>query len=153
MRTKSGIRAKQARALFMRRTYSMYKHMCERADKQGQSVPFDLEQLREVVEYELGPLSVNRGLCPYCESPLKVKTFSLDHRIPIERGGSWDLGNNIDTICDPCNRAKGTMTGDEFESVLRVLREMPGPTMRDILGRLKAGGAMRRLVLTKRRAA
>jgi len=133
--------------LFMRRTYSMFRHMCERADKVPTSVPFTLKELRRTaIAYVFG------GRCQYCIEPLKPKTFSLDHRVPIERGGSWEM-SNLDVICDPCNRAKGTMTGDEFVAVLRVLRTMPDATRREVLGRLKAGAAMRRLTLVKRKAA
>jgi 5-methylcytosine-specific restriction endonuclease McrA len=146
MRTTGGNRAKAARALIMRRTYSMFRHMAERADKAVASVPFSLEELRSYATDRVA------CCCPYCSDPLRPRTFSLDHRIPIERGGSWDL-DNLDVICDPCNRAKGTMTGSEFESVLRVLREMPGPTMRDVLGRLKAGANLPLLRIMRRKKA
>lgn len=152
MKQTTSKRAKAARALFLRRTYTMYRHMAERADKAAASVPFSLEELRDQAEHELGLNGIRQGLCRYCMAQMKPKTFSLDHRIPIERGGSWDL-NNIDVICRSCNTAKGTMTGSEFESVLRVLREMPPATKNDVLGRLKAGAAVRRLVLVKRKAA
>jgi 5-methylcytosine-specific restriction endonuclease McrA len=152
--TKAAIkRAKAERALFTRRTYTMYRHQCERADKAGMSVPYSLEELRSEVEpYLFAPWGPDPTTCRHCGERLKAKTFSLDHDVPIERGGIWDL-SNLHVICDRCNRAKGIMSGAEFESVLRVLREMPTATRNDTLGRLRAGGAMRRLVLTKRRVA
>lgn len=147
-------RAKEARALFLRRTYTMYRHMADRADEVPTSVPFSLDELRAEVELHLntedGPFGARD--CRYCGDRLKPKTFSLDHRIPVDRGGSWDL-SNLDVICEKCNRAKGTMTGEEFDAVLRVLRTMPERTMNDVLGRLKAGAALRRLTLVRRKAA
>jgi 5-methylcytosine-specific restriction endonuclease McrA len=149
MMTKAAIkRAKAERTLLTRRTYTMYRHQCERADKAGMSVPYSLDELRALVSFQID----SGHVCEFCREPLKAKTFSLDHDVPIERGGIWDL-SNLHVICDRCNRAKGIMSGAEFESVLRVLREMPAATRNDTLGRLRAGGAMRRLVLTKRRVA
>lgn len=57
-----------------------------------------------------------RGLpraCPYCEVPLNVYNGVKDHRIPLARGGSNDVGN-LDYVCWQCNAEKAAHTPEEF---------------------------------------
>jgi 5-methylcytosine-specific restriction endonuclease McrA len=49
------------------------------------------------------------GLCRYCGKDYE----SIDHRIPLARGGShWPA--NLVPACMSCNSRKGTMTESEF---------------------------------------
>ena len=48
-------------------------------------------------------------LCKYCG----VRADSHDHIIPLSRGGAHSL-DNLQLVCWSCNRAKWTMTEDEF---------------------------------------
>ena len=48
----------------------------------------------------------NRCLC--CG---KVKKLTVDHIVPLSKGGSNDI-SNIQSICGPCNSKKGTKTID-----------------------------------------
>lgn len=44
--------------------------------------------------------------CFYCKKPLSNKTLTIDHRIPLARGGShWPA--NLVPCCKPCNSRKG----------------------------------------------
>lgn len=52
------------------------------------------------------------GACHYCGAervPLEV-----EHRLPVTRGGGNELDNLV-LACGPCNRAKGTLTDEEFK--------------------------------------
>ena len=63
-----------------------------------------------------------RGVvCTYCEASVDGITFSLDHRQPISRGGSHDI-ENLAICCKRCNMAKGSMSYDEYCSLLYLLR-------------------------------
>ncbi len=68
------------------------------------------------------------GVCAYCgvalvlEMPTKfnsrkVRVATLDHVIPISRGGAhhWE---NTAAACKPCNQAKGAQTEDEFRAAI-----------------------------------
>ena len=46
-------------------------------------------------------------VCQYCNNPFPQKQLTLDHVIPISRGGktSWE---NIVSACNPCNSHKGS---------------------------------------------
>lgn len=60
------------------------------------------------------------GQCPYCRTRVTHVTVSLDHMIPVNRGGghSWI---NLCFCCQSCNKQKGNLTDREFEGLLRHL--------------------------------
>ena len=47
--------------------------------------------------------------CQYCNTPYTKHNLTLDHVLPISKGGKtrWD---NIVAACGPCNSAKGNKT-------------------------------------------
>ncbi len=51
--------------------------------------------------------------CVYCASPLEAHTATLDHVMPLARGGSHDP-ENVVAACGPCNRLKGELLPQEF---------------------------------------
>lgn len=53
-----------------------------------------------------------RGLCWWCGEPLK-DDFHIDHRVPLSRGGTNDLGNLCCT-CPHCNLSKNNKMPWEF---------------------------------------
>ncbi len=55
--------------------------------------------------------------CVYCLEPFDVRELSIDHKQPVSRGGT-DEESNLVAACRRCNRAKGTMTYDEFMLIL-----------------------------------
>jgi len=56
--------------------------------------------------------------CQYCEKQLPAKLLTLDHVVPVTRGGpgSWE---NLVTSCRSCNQAKGSRTPEEAGMPLR----------------------------------
>ena len=46
--------------------------------------------------------------CVYCATRLDQRTATLDHVIPVARGGAHDIGNLV-SACAPCNRLKGDL--------------------------------------------
>jgi 5-methylcytosine-specific restriction endonuclease McrA len=70
-------------------------------------------------------------ICQICGRGLtlevrKENTLSLDHKIPLNRGGDNTKENSVPT-CWNCNRSKGDRTEEEFflwiETVFRYLRK------------------------------
>jgi 5-methylcytosine-specific restriction endonuclease McrA len=64
-----------------------------------------------------------KGNCKYCDKPYYTKGVGspeFDYKIPKSRGG---LGHpdNIQIICQMCNRRKGTFTDQEWWLVLSGL--------------------------------
>ncbi|HJW48619.1 MAG TPA: HNH endonuclease signature motif containing protein [Candidatus Limnocylindria bacterium] len=58
------------------------------------------------------------GRCAYCGSPERIEA---DHRIPLDRGGSNDIGNIL-PACRHCNRRKHRRTEEEFRALLQAER-------------------------------
>lgn len=51
--------------------------------------------------------------CVYCSVHLDQHTATLDHVVPLARGGAHDPGNVV-VACAPCNRLKGDLLPYEF---------------------------------------
>jgi 5-methylcytosine-specific restriction endonuclease McrA len=51
--------------------------------------------------------------CVYCAVPLDQSTATLDHVVPLARGGEHNPGNLV-VACAPCNRLKGDLLPYEF---------------------------------------
>jgi 5-methylcytosine-specific restriction enzyme A len=54
--------------------------------------------------------------CYYCNGYLYWDTASIDHKIPICRGGTNEL-NNLVIACDKCNKQKAWLTEDEYRQL------------------------------------
>ena len=61
---------------------------------------------------------VNRGICHYCEKRFDAGKLTMDHVVPLARGGTSTKGNIVPS-CQDCNRAKGLET--PAESLLKKL--------------------------------
>jgi 5-methylcytosine-specific restriction endonuclease McrA len=59
-----------------------------------------------------------KGRCFYCKGPITMKEITIEHMIPISKGG-WDGRKNIAAACLPCNRTKGDMTHGRFFSLIK----------------------------------
>ena len=55
-----------------------------------------------------------KGLCYHCEQRFAVEDLTMDHLIPIARGGLSNKKNCV-TSCKSCNTAKGHKTRAELE--------------------------------------
>lgn len=53
-------------------------------------------------------LKKTKGICACCGAKLTEKTMTVEHIIPISRGG-WDIEANMLPLCETCNKLKGNM--------------------------------------------
>lgn len=53
-------------------------------------------------------LKENLGICACCGKPLTLKTMTVEHIIPISRGGVTE-DKNLTILCYDCNQRKGNM--------------------------------------------
>lgn len=58
-----------------------------------------------------------KGQCRYCKRLVPIEDATIDHVIPISRGGG-NKGNTV-MACWPCNNRKGDMAADQFVALLR----------------------------------
>ncbi|MBX2995737.1 MAG: HNH endonuclease [Bdellovibrionaceae bacterium] len=56
---------------------------------------------------------LGKGLCYHCERPFKPQDLTMDHLVPIARGGVSDKSNCVPS-CKECNTKKGHKTRAEM---------------------------------------
>jgi len=81
--------------------------------KEGLKVP-------SAPEIEQWLKSIDPFVCYYTEVPLSTNDFSVDHKQPLDRGGTNDF-TNLCVCTKQINTTKGTMTAEEFISLLNFL--------------------------------
>lgn len=68
----------------------------------------------------------NSWTCAYCFKTVYLKPArpedlaTIDHRIPVSRGGSWKR-RNLTCACRFCNEEKGEMTDHEYRLYLFLI--------------------------------
>lgn len=71
--------------------------------------------------------------CMYCGRRRAFSDLEIDHKTPVQRGGS-DGVRNLQVLCPPCNKRKGNQTDQEFRRRYRELlprrQEPPSPAVR-----------------------
>jgi 5-methylcytosine-specific restriction enzyme A len=63
---------------------------------------------------------LNKGICHYCKGRFTPEELTMDHLLPVVRGGKSSKGNCV-PCCKPCNNDKKYLTPAE-----QILREMEG---------------------------
>ena len=62
---------------------------------------------------------VARGICHWCGGTFAPQELSMDHIVPVIRGGSSSKGNVV-PCCKECNNKKKHMLPIEWEEYLRA---------------------------------
>ncbi|PKN63970.1 MAG: hypothetical protein CVU57_16985 [Deltaproteobacteria bacterium HGW-Deltaproteobacteria-15] len=63
---------------------------------------------------------IGEGVCYYCRQKVGVKNLTMDHVIPLSRGGK-SLKGNIVPCCKECNNKKKYLIPVEWEEYLARL--------------------------------
>jgi len=64
---------------------------------------------------------LERGICYYCGKKVKPEELTMDHKIPLSRGGTSDR-INIVPACKECNNRKKYLLPWEWEEFLKNLK-------------------------------
>ena len=59
-----------------------------------------------------------RGQCHYCKQRFDAKELSMDHVVPLSRGGKT-VKTNLVACCKPCNNKKKYLLPVEWEDYLQ----------------------------------
>ena len=76
------------------------------------------EKARKLKKSQWWLTQLNRGVCNYCERKFKPSELTMDHVVPIARGGTSTPGNVV-PACRECNRDKKLETPAE-----RILKKL-----------------------------
>ena len=76
---------------------------------------------RELRESQWWKRQVAKGKCYYCGSATAPKALTMDHIVPISRGGKSTRGNVV-PCCKTCNTAKKQLLPMEWEEYLNNAR-------------------------------
>lgn len=70
------------------------------------------QKARELRTSQWWKLKLAEGLCHYCGQNFAPDELTMDHKVPVARGGCSNKGNVV-TSCKPCNTAKKHLTPAE----------------------------------------
>jgi 5-methylcytosine-specific restriction endonuclease McrA len=65
---------------------------------------------------------IARGTCHYCGKKVPPKELTLDHIVPVTRGGRSTRGNCV-PACKECNNQKKNLLPIEWDDYLRQLEK------------------------------
>jgi 5-methylcytosine-specific restriction enzyme A len=63
---------------------------------------------------------ISRGVCHYCGQPVGPRGLTMDHVVPLGRGGRSVRGNVV-AACKACNTRKQSSVPVEWEAYLRMI--------------------------------
>jgi len=81
-----------------------------------------------------------KGKCEYCGVKLTRTNLSVDHKIPLSRGGDT-TETNLAYCCSKCNNAKGEMTHVEYHGLINLIKKWEDKG-KYLLSKLRAGSLM-----------
>ena len=73
---------------------------------------------RELRDSQWWKRRLAKGVCYYCGRPTPLKQLTMDHIVPISRGGKSTKGN-VAPCCKECNNAKKQLLPMEWEQYLK----------------------------------
>ncbi len=78
---------------------------------------------RKFTDYEKKTVYARgNGRCAICGSPIDFESMTIDHKIPLSRGGTNDFAN-LQPTCSVCNLLKSALTMPELmEKITEIKR-------------------------------
>lgn len=86
------------------------------------SLSRERQKARELRESQWWKRQLARGRCYYCRGSFPPKTLTMDHVVPLSRGGRSTKGNVV-PACKECNNKKKYMLPIEWEEYLQSLTQ------------------------------
>lgn len=77
---------------------------------------------RELRKTQWWKKKCSSGICYYCGRRFKPDALTMDHIVPVIRGGKSTRGNTV-PVCKECNNKKKHMLPVEWEEYLELLKK------------------------------
>ena len=78
------------------------------------------EKAREMRRSQWWKRRCSTGVCHYCGTQVGAKALTMDHLVPLSRGGRSNKGNLVPS-CKDCNNKKKGMLPVEWQGYLDAL--------------------------------
>ncbi|MCK4559994.1 MAG: HNH endonuclease [Calditrichia bacterium] len=88
--------------------------------KEKQHIAREKAKARELRQSQWWKNKIARGICHYCGEKFKSSELTMDHVVPISRGGKSTKGNIV-PCCKECNNKKKYMT--PVDMVIKIMNE------------------------------
>jgi 5-methylcytosine-specific restriction endonuclease McrA len=83
-------------------------------------IKLERNKARELRKSQWWKNRVGRGECYYCDKQFPPKELTLDHIVPVSRGGRTTKGNCV-PCCKECNNRKQALTPVEWDEFVAKL--------------------------------
>ena len=77
------------------------------------------QKARELRESQWWKRRLAKGVCHYCGSRIPAKELTMDHIVPISRGGKSTKGNLV-PCCKDCNNKKKYLLPMEWDDYIKA---------------------------------
>lgn len=88
----------------------------------GEEIRRERARAREMRKSQWWKRKCAAGRCYYCGRKVRPKELTMDHVVPVIRGGKSTKGNLV-PVCKECNNRKKYLLPFEWEEYLESLKE------------------------------
>lgn len=83
------------------------------APQDSKHLKVERQKARELRASSWWKQKLNEGICYYCEGKFAASDLTMDHKVPLARGGKSTKGNCV-LACKECNTEKKHLTPAEM---------------------------------------
>ncbi len=87
-------------------------------DLESEDLKRERHKARELRDSQWWKRRLAKGVCHYCNRQTPPKELTMDHIVPVSRGGKSSKGNVV-PCCKDCNNAKKQLLPMEWEAYLQ----------------------------------
>ena len=100
-------------------------HKGFRGEMDAGQIKIERERARELRKSDWWDRRLADGVCYYCQGSVDRQAATMDHIVPLSRGGKSNKGNVV-VCCKACNSKKQDMTAVEWLLYLESIRHELG---------------------------
>jgi 5-methylcytosine-specific restriction enzyme A len=91
-------------------------------DVDEEQIRKERQKARELRKQNWWKNRIAKGVCHYCGKSVPPKELTLDHVVPVARGGRTTKGNCV-PACKDCNNQKKNLLPMEWDKYLQQLKK------------------------------
>jgi 5-methylcytosine-specific restriction protein A len=80
------------------------------------------QKAREMRQSQWWKRRCDKGVCYWCEEPVKPSELTMDHVVPMARGGKSTKGNVV-PCCKACNTQKKQLLPMEWDTYIEGVKK------------------------------